>query len=108
MVAFVTAFSGAALARPTAFSGVQLSTCAAPAAARFSMDASRSVPFLDRPAKLDGSYPGDAGFDPLGFSNLFEMDFLREAEIKHGMSCDLFLCTLSLPILSTHVSSVCS
>ena len=45
-----------------------------------------AIPFLDRPPKLDGSLPGDAGFDPLGFSNGSEEALLkyREAEVKHG------------------------
>ena len=45
---------------------------------------SASVPFLPKPAKLDGSLVGDVGFDPLGISSLGDMKFLREAEIKHG------------------------
>lgn len=45
---------------------------------------SASVPFLNKPAKLDGSLVGDVGFDPLGISTLGDMKFLREAEIKHG------------------------
>lgn len=48
------------------------------------MVVSRSIPFMERPAKLDGSMPGDAGFDPLGFSNKYDLNFLREAEVKHG------------------------
>lgn len=45
-----------------------------------------AIPFLNRPSKLDGSLPGDAGFDPLGFSDGFDEALLkyREAEIKHG------------------------
>ena len=39
---------------------------------------SQSVPFLEQPAKLDGSMAGDVGFDPAGFlnwsMNLFERD----------------------------------
>jgi len=46
---------------------------------------SKALPFVDRPEILDGTYAGDAGFDPLGFARndqaLFE---LREAEIKHA------------------------
>jgi len=34
---------------------------------------------------LEG-YVGDVGFDPLGFSEYFDMKWLREAEIKHGRS----------------------
>ena len=45
---------------------------------------SESVPFLKQPANLDGSLPGDAGFDPLGFSEVFDLRVLREAELKHG------------------------
>ena len=35
------------------------------------------------PENLKG-YVGDAGFDPLRFSDFAPMDFLREAELKHG------------------------
>jgi hypothetical protein len=31
---------------------------------------SKSMPFLDTPAALDGSMPGDVGFDPLRFTDL--------------------------------------
>jgi len=47
---------------------------------------SKSLPFLMRPAKLDGSMAGDEGFDPLGLSNInfgFDLYWMREAEIKH-------------------------
>lgn len=42
-----------------------------------------SLPFLVSPPKLKG-YVGDVGFDPFGFSEYFDMNWLREAEIKHG------------------------
>lgn len=45
---------------------------------------SDSVPFLKQPTNLDGSLPGDVGFDPLGFSEVFDVKVLREAELKHG------------------------
>lgn len=32
---------------------------------------------------------GDVGFDPIGFSNFIPLDFLREAELKHGRICQL-------------------
>ena len=38
----------------------------------------------DRPANLDGTLVGDVGFDPLGFSNWLNLNWAREAEIKHG------------------------
>ncbi|KAL3767071.1 hypothetical protein ACHAW5_005631 [Stephanodiscus triporus] len=46
---------------------------------------SQSLPFLARPAFLDGSLAGDVGFDPLGFAKS-ESDLMnyREAEIKHA------------------------
>lgn len=45
---------------------------------------SESLPFMMRPAALDGSLVGDVGFDPLGFAKT-KSDLLnyREAEIKH-------------------------
>ena len=45
---------------------------------------STSLPFLVKPAALDGSMIGDVGFDPIGFSDGFDVKWLREAEIKHG------------------------
>ena len=37
------------------------------------------------PTALDGSFAGDVGFDPLGFSNSKEALYrMREAEIKHS------------------------
>ena len=44
---------------------------------------SKSVPFLVAPANTKG-WVGDDEFDPLGFSDYFDMKWLREAEIKHG------------------------
>jgi hypothetical protein len=46
---------------------------------------SQALPFMARPAALDGSLVGDVGFDPLGFAKT-KSDLLnyREAEIKHG------------------------
>jgi hypothetical protein len=46
---------------------------------------SQSLPFMARPAMLDGSIAGDAGFDPFGFAKS-EDDLMnyREAEIKHA------------------------
>jgi hypothetical protein len=45
---------------------------------------SKSLPFLLQPPALDGTMVGDVGFDPLGFTNNFDIKWLREAEIKHG------------------------
>ncbi len=46
-------------------------------------EASKSVPFWERPATLDKAYAGDVGFDPLGFSGAFDLKWLVEAELKH-------------------------
>jgi Chlorophyll A-B binding protein len=49
-----------------------------------SPDMSMSLPFMSRPAALDGSMAGDVGFDPFGFAKSQEdlMNY-REAEVKH-------------------------
>jgi hypothetical protein len=44
---------------------------------------SESLPFLLAPKNTKG-WVGDVGFDPLGFSDGFDMKWMREAEIKHG------------------------
>ena len=48
--------------------------------------ASRSIalPFLPRPAALDGSLVGDRGFDPLGIATSESLPRLREAEVRLG------------------------
>ena len=56
----------------------------APRMAVFPGSYSDAVPFLKQPTNLDGSLPGDVGFDPLGFSEVFDVKVLREAELKHG------------------------
>jgi hypothetical protein len=71
--------------------------------ARLSMvtdDRSIALPFDRRPPNLDGSLPGDVGFDPAGFSNNPPRTWLiggnenslkwyREAEIVHGRIAQL-------------------
>lgn len=50
-----------------------------------SNDKSEALPFLKRPHMLDGSMPGDVGFDPFGFAGTKESLLqYREAEIKHS------------------------
>ncbi len=43
-----------------------------------------AIPGTERPKNLDGTLPGDIGFDPLGFSNVIDIRWLREAELKHS------------------------
>lgn len=47
---------------------------------------SQALPFLPRPKLLDGSLPGDVGFDPfnLGGADKASLLNMREAELKHG------------------------
>jgi hypothetical protein len=44
---------------------------------------SKSLPFITEPKNTAG-WVGDAGFDPLCFSEYFDIKWMREAEIKHG------------------------
>jgi len=50
---------------------------------------SKSMPFLPKPQNLGGLVGGEAEFDPLGFSDTFDVKWLREAELKHGRVCML-------------------
>jgi len=58
------------------------------AATSIAAEKSASLPFMNRPALLDGSMAGDVGFDPLGLSNIedvgIDLYWLREAEVKHA------------------------
>jgi hypothetical protein len=49
---------------------------------------SESVPFLLKPKNTAG-WVGDAGFDPLGLSDSFDIKWMRESEIKHGRAAML-------------------
>mmetsp|Transcript_18587 Transcript_18587/g.58473 ORF Transcript_18587/g.58473 Transcript_18587/m.58473 type:complete len:204 (+) Transcript_18587:46-657(+) len=44
---------------------------------------SKSIPFIAAPKNLDGMV-GNADFDPLGFAEIFDIKYMREAELKHG------------------------
>jgi len=49
------------------------------------VEKSAAIPFLSRPAKLDGTMIGDVGFDPFLISDtLPDLAWARAAEIKHG------------------------
>merc|ERR1719497_194578 len=48
------------------------------------LEASKSLPFLPKPENLKGYVGEEQEFDPLGFSDTFDMKWLREAELKHG------------------------
>jgi len=72
---FSILFGSAAAFAPSTFSSK-------PATALQAAEMSEAVPFLLRPKNTAG-YVGDVGFDPIGFSDGFDMKWLREAELKH-------------------------
>jgi hypothetical protein len=43
-----------------------------------------ALPFLMRPPALDGTHAGDFGFDPLGFTEDFDLYTMQEHEIRHA------------------------
>ena len=49
---------------------------------------SKALPFLPCPPDLQG-YSGNREFDPLWLSSTTPMDWMREAELKHGRVCML-------------------
>ena len=53
------------------------------AATALNAEMSKSLPFLTNPSNTDGLI-GSVGFDPLGFSNKWDVKWLQESEIKHG------------------------
>merc|ERR1711865_739647 len=52
---------------------------------------SKAIPFLNAAPALDGTMPGDKGFDPLLLSNTVPLRWAREAELKHARVCMLGL-----------------
>merc|ERR1719182_501852 len=56
-----------------------------------SVEYSEALPFLTRRASLGpkSALVGDVGFDPLGFTEIFPLAYLREAELKHCRVCML-------------------
>ncbi|CAE8660045.1 unnamed protein product [Polarella glacialis] len=58
---------------------------AAPAKRAFS----KSMPFLPKPANLEGLAGNDAEFDPLELSTTWDVRWMQEAELKHGRVCML-------------------
>lgn len=48
------------------------------------MTNSIALPFLPRPAALDGTHAGDYGFDPLGLSEKMDFYAMQESELRHA------------------------
>jgi hypothetical protein len=59
------------------------------AVAEQAIERSRSRPLLPAPANRKGHVGEEAQFDLLGFSDTFDMKWLREAELKHSRVCML-------------------
>merc|ERR1740130_2441648 len=90
LVLSVCAAGAAAFTGPSALPGrVQANRATATAGPKMQIDRSLAMPFLSRPPQLDRTMAGDVGFDPLGFTNYFDIKWLREAERKHGRVCML-------------------
>jgi len=69
------------------------------------IEGTKALPFGSSPDTLDGSLPGDVGFDPIGFSTqpfasfnnplyvegdfMSDLQWLREAELAHGRIAQL-------------------
>ena len=49
-----------------------------------SLDYSITLPFFQRPPKLDGSHAGDYGFDPCGFTEEYDLYYMQECELRHA------------------------
>lgn len=49
-----------------------------------SINYSIALPFLPRPVQLDGSHAGDNGFDPLGFTEDYDIYYMQECELRHA------------------------
>jgi len=73
-VAILAAFASSAAAFAPSTGGRFATTLAAK---------SQALPFLEAPPNCEG-YVGNVGFDPFRFSDFAPVDFLREAELKHG------------------------
>ena len=68
--------------------------CAAP---KMQLDRSQSMPFLSRPPALDGTMAGDVGFDPLGFTNYFDINNNPTTEANDVCGKRYTSCTLRFP-----------
>lgn len=72
------------------FHGGRVAVSAARVAPRISMaEQSPSVPFLPKPKNLSPDMIGYTGFDPFSISDVLDIKWLQESEIKHGRICML-------------------
>jgi len=85
MVKLVALSAAALVGSAAAFAPAQ-SGARAPTALNAEM--SKALPFIVAPKNTKG-WVGDAGFDPLGLSEYFDIKWMRESEIKHGRAAML-------------------
>merc|ERR1719343_1215582 len=73
------------IAAASAFAPASMESQRAGSVALNAEEFSRAIPFLVKPEKLDGSMPGDMGFDPMRLSDIqTDLKYARWAELKHG------------------------
>merc|ERR1719271_1193513 len=77
---------------------------ARPAVQPAMVEKSAAIPFLKKPPALNGSMPGDVGFDPLGFTTTItelggDLNYVREAELMHGRQAMLATVGFVFPTL---------
>eukprot|EP00522_Entomoneis_paludosa_P011053 CAMPEP_0172438998 /NCGR_PEP_ID=MMETSP1065-20121228/110_1 /TAXON_ID=265537 /ORGANISM="Amphiprora paludosa, Strain CCMP125" /LENGTH=199 /DNA_ID=CAMNT_0013187615 /DNA_START=67 /DNA_END=666 /DNA_ORIENTATION=- len=85
-----TAVFSLLLASASAFAPSSTSSQRAGSVSLNAEEMSKAIPFLVRPEKLDGSMPGDMGFDPMRLSDIqADLKYARWAELKHGRMCML-------------------
>lgn len=92
MIAFVSALSLSArpLLSRSSLCGASVAVTTAPVRSSITMaEKSPSMPFLSKPKNLSKDMIGYTGFDPLHISDLLDIKWLQESEIKHGRICML-------------------
>ncbi|KAL3759902.1 hypothetical protein ACHAWU_005069 [Discostella pseudostelligera] len=82
----LAAGSAAAFAPQHALTTTTASSSSLSMSSNDNKEMSKALPFAPRPKLLDGSLPGDVGFDPFGFGGADKQSLIqmREAELKHS------------------------
>eukprot|EP00538_Stauroneis_constricta_P009552 CAMPEP_0119555182 /NCGR_PEP_ID=MMETSP1352-20130426/7473_1 /TAXON_ID=265584 /ORGANISM="Stauroneis constricta, Strain CCMP1120" /LENGTH=200 /DNA_ID=CAMNT_0007601907 /DNA_START=37 /DNA_END=639 /DNA_ORIENTATION=- len=92
------------LASASAFAPAQQSAARSNSVALNAEEMSKAIPFLVRPDKLDGSMPGDMGFDPMRLSDIqADLKYARWAELKHGRICMLAIVGMLVQQAGIHI-----
>lgn len=67
--------------------GVKATPQAQSSSSTVMMAKSKSLPFLDQPAALDGTMPGDVGFDPLGLTENINLPYGMCRRVSMFIAC---------------------